>query len=160
MEDVAGDGRTVLFVSHNMAAVHALCNQGIILENGAVKFQSGNIDMCISAYADAGQGQISSVWVNSGDEYKNGVFIPSSLSLIGKDGEPQAQAIHEEGCTVELSGILLVEDSDFASVAISVYRADGQRLFWSSVHGSATSSPNDPSWQAQLSRADTAAPAQ
>ncbi len=137
MKDVAGGGRTVLFVSHNMGAVQRLCNQGIFLEDGAVKLQSGNIDTCIAAYADTRMGQISSVWVNSGDEYKNSVFIPGSLSLIGKDGEPQAQAIYEEGCTVELSGTLLVKDSDFA-VAISVYRADGQRLFWSSVHDTAT----------------------
>jgi lipopolysaccharide transport system ATP-binding protein len=29
-----GEGRTVLFVSHNMAAVKALCNKGIVLKNG------------------------------------------------------------------------------------------------------------------------------
>ena len=33
-----GQGRTVLFVSHNMAAVQNLCNQGIILSNGNVDF--------------------------------------------------------------------------------------------------------------------------
>lgn len=35
MQDVSkGDGRTVLFVSHNMASVKSLCNKGIVLENG------------------------------------------------------------------------------------------------------------------------------
>lgn len=37
MEDVAGEGRTVLFVSHNMGAVKSLCNRGIFLQNGKVK---------------------------------------------------------------------------------------------------------------------------
>ena len=38
MGDVTkGEGRTVLFVSHNMAAVQNLCNKGILLENGLVK---------------------------------------------------------------------------------------------------------------------------
>jgi lipopolysaccharide transport system ATP-binding protein len=38
MNDVAkGEGRTVLFVSHNMAAVKSLCNKGILLENGGIK---------------------------------------------------------------------------------------------------------------------------
>ncbi len=32
-----GEGRTVLFVSHNMAAVKSLCNRGIVLENGLIK---------------------------------------------------------------------------------------------------------------------------
>jgi len=36
MEEVAGQGRTVLFVSHNMAAVQALCRRGIFLHNGLV----------------------------------------------------------------------------------------------------------------------------
>lgn len=32
-----GEGRTVLFVSHNMAAVKSLCNKGIVIENGLIK---------------------------------------------------------------------------------------------------------------------------
>lgn len=39
MQDVSkGEGRTVLFVSHNMAAVKNLCTRGILLENGQVSF--------------------------------------------------------------------------------------------------------------------------
>ena len=39
MNDVSkGEGRTVLFVSHNMAAVRSLCNRGVFLENGIIKF--------------------------------------------------------------------------------------------------------------------------
>ena len=39
MQDVSrGEGRTVLFVSHNMNAVMNLCHRGILLENGKVKF--------------------------------------------------------------------------------------------------------------------------
>ena len=38
MNDVSqGEGRTVLFVSHNMAAVKTLCKKGIVLENGYIK---------------------------------------------------------------------------------------------------------------------------
>ena len=32
MSEVAGEGRTVLFVSHNMAAVQRLCSTGLLLE--------------------------------------------------------------------------------------------------------------------------------
>jgi len=138
MQDVASGGRTVLFVSHNMGAVQRLCSQGIFLEDGTVKLQSDNIDTCIAAYAHTRKDRLSSVWVNSGDEYRNGVFIPESLCLIGKNGAPQAQSIYEEGCTVEFTGTLFVDDTDFA-VAISLLRTDGQRLFWSSVHDEATS---------------------
>lgn len=39
MQDVSkGEGRTVLFVSHNMNSVRILCNKGVVLENGTVGF--------------------------------------------------------------------------------------------------------------------------
>ena len=38
MQDVSrGEGRTVLFVSHNMAAIKNLCHTGVLLENGVMK---------------------------------------------------------------------------------------------------------------------------
>ena len=50
MGDISkGEGRTVLFVSHNMAAVKNLCTKGILLENGKVSFQ-GQVDKSISEY--------------------------------------------------------------------------------------------------------------
>jgi lipopolysaccharide transport system ATP-binding protein len=42
MQDISrGGGRTVLFVSHNMAAVKSLCTRGIVLEHGGVVFDGG-----------------------------------------------------------------------------------------------------------------------
>jgi lipopolysaccharide transport system ATP-binding protein len=50
MQDVSkGEGRTVLFVSHNMASVQRLCHNGLLLENGTVKF-TGNISDTIATY--------------------------------------------------------------------------------------------------------------
>jgi lipopolysaccharide transport system ATP-binding protein len=49
MKDVAGTGRTVLFVSHNMSALAAMCGTGILLERGRVKEQ-GNVDKVMTAY--------------------------------------------------------------------------------------------------------------
>ena len=49
MQDVAGEGRTVLFVSHNMAAVSHLCKGGIFLNNGSVKI-AGDINHVIDHY--------------------------------------------------------------------------------------------------------------
>ena len=39
MQDVAGHGRTVLFVSHNMVAVESLCSQAILLRHGYKTFE-------------------------------------------------------------------------------------------------------------------------
>lgn len=44
-----GEGRTVLFVSHNMSAIKNLCAKGFVLENGLLS-QAGNVESCISIY--------------------------------------------------------------------------------------------------------------
>lgn len=50
MQDVSrGEGRTVLFVSHNMTAVKSLCKQGVILQNGLL-FYSGDVNSAVSKY--------------------------------------------------------------------------------------------------------------
>ena len=50
MQDVSrNDGRTVLFVSHNMTAVKNLCKSGILLNDGSIKF-SGEIERVVDFY--------------------------------------------------------------------------------------------------------------
>lgn len=53
MQDVSrGEGRTVLFVSHNMGAVRSLCHNGVCIENGQIGY-IGNIDNTINYYIDS-----------------------------------------------------------------------------------------------------------
>lgn len=50
MQDVShGEGRTVLFVSHNMTAVKNLCKKGVLLNNGTIDY-SGKINTVIDKY--------------------------------------------------------------------------------------------------------------
>ena len=50
MQDVSkGEGRTVLFVSHNMGSVRRLCSRGVLMDNGKIKFQ-GSIHDTIEKY--------------------------------------------------------------------------------------------------------------
>lgn len=44
MQDVASDGRTVLFVSHNMDSIRNLCKNGVVLKNGMVDYMGTAID--------------------------------------------------------------------------------------------------------------------
>jgi len=50
MEDVAQRGRTVLFVSHNMATISTLCSKALVLKNGVVDFPLGPGTEAISHY--------------------------------------------------------------------------------------------------------------
>ena len=52
VQDVASAGRTVLFVSHNMAAVENLCERGIVLEKGEIIF-AGQKTQAISKYLES-----------------------------------------------------------------------------------------------------------
>lgn len=56
MQDVSrGEGRTVLFVSHNMSSIRQLCHSGLLLNNGRIE-KSGSVDSIVDYYL---QGQKS-----------------------------------------------------------------------------------------------------
>ena len=52
MNEITGQGRTVLFVSHNLGAVKELCTRGIVLNKGVLEFD-GNIKESIIHYLEA-----------------------------------------------------------------------------------------------------------
>ncbi len=53
MQDVsAKDGRTILFVSHNMPSLTNLCNKGIVLKNGTIHQPLCNINDAVRSYVD------------------------------------------------------------------------------------------------------------
>jgi lipopolysaccharide transport system ATP-binding protein len=57
MGDISkGEGRTVLFVSHNMAAVKTLCTKGIVLKNGKLAFSGINRD-AVAFYQNSGENE-------------------------------------------------------------------------------------------------------
>ncbi|MCM0594200.1 MAG: ABC transporter ATP-binding protein [Gloeotrichia echinulata DEX184] len=52
MEDVGKEGRTVLFVSHNMSTIQKLCSTGIFLQSGKILVQ-GITEKVVDSYLDA-----------------------------------------------------------------------------------------------------------
>ena len=61
MQDVSqGEGRTVLFVSHNMASIKNLCKNGVLLEKGMVKTM-GKIDDVVGEYMAANLAEVGDV---------------------------------------------------------------------------------------------------
>ena len=65
MQDVSqGGGRTVLFVSHNMAAVKNLCKKGVVLENGEVSF-IGTQNQAIEYYLSSSTNEAKTKIVDS-----------------------------------------------------------------------------------------------
>ncbi len=83
MGDVAGSGRTVLFVSHNMAAIENLCTRGIVLEQGEVVFD-GNQTEAIQHYLK-GLDDLSDIPLSDRtDARTNGSFVFTAVKFTDK----------------------------------------------------------------------------
>jgi lipopolysaccharide transport system ATP-binding protein len=87
MKDVAGHGRTILFVSHNMAAVKALCTRSIYLANGLLEME-GPTNEVVSAYLKAGMdGASEKVWNDTESAPGNENILLKSVSVKPPEGQ-------------------------------------------------------------------------
>jgi len=76
MKDVSvNDGRTVLFVSHNMGAVTALCNNALVLSNGQLAF-NGTVSEAMNHYLKLGSNIASCRYING---------VPKETDIISVD---------------------------------------------------------------------------
>ena len=85
------DGRTVLYVSHNMNTIRTLCDRCIVLDKGRIVFE-GNVDEAIEIYMSAahdewaeGQTEFNLVNCKSRSPYTAGDAKITYLKLMGKD---------------------------------------------------------------------------
>ena len=89
MQDVSrGEGRTVLFVSHNMAAVRNLCQRGIILDNGSLAFD-GSVDDAVQRYLQESVSASNDLPVSEmprGGKTSGAVRF-SSIDFLDREGE-------------------------------------------------------------------------
>ncbi|MDP2159790.1 MAG: ABC transporter ATP-binding protein [Flavobacterium sp.] len=90
MQDISkGEGRTVLFVSHNMAAVKSLCTRGLVLEYGRVKLIA-DVEEAVSYYLGGNEGNAANQ-VCFEKEYDFKQFQLHEISISNKNkniGEP------------------------------------------------------------------------
>ncbi len=89
MKDVSGQGRTVIFVSHNMGAVKSLCTTGIVMKNGTVDF-AGNINDCVTQYLK----------INTSDNEGDVVISQKGIGT-GEAKITRLQLLNNEGTTSE-----------------------------------------------------------
>lgn len=103
MEGLQSSGRTVLFVSHNMAAVENLCSRGIWIDGGQVRMD-GPAKSVISSYMAAYAGEtgggtdLSDADSRSGD----GAIRLTRLEYLASDGTPCALTRCGEALTIRL----------------------------------------------------------
>jgi lipopolysaccharide transport system ATP-binding protein len=97
MKDVAGHGRTILFVSHNMSAVKNLCHRSVLLENGTVKMVD-NTSVVLDRYAEKSVQELSFNWRRPVSDKKLPSFYIETINISLQGKQPNLNLI----CTVEL----------------------------------------------------------
>lgn len=116
MGDVSkGEGRTVLFVSHNMAAVRTLCTKGIVLENGLKKFD-GSANQALDIYNSASSNTETAIFWDAADAPGNLNAKVLSIELKTKNNH----FIIEEDVELEVTFINYSENQNL-NVSISIY---------------------------------------
>lgn len=87
MGDVSkGEGRTVLFVSHNMAAIKSLCTEAILLKRGKTEL-TGSVQKCVSEYLVSNENKSTFVDLETIPRDGNGKVIFSTFHIENEDGQ-------------------------------------------------------------------------
>ncbi|MEY2878512.1 MAG: hypothetical protein RLZZ15_892 [Verrucomicrobiota bacterium] len=126
MQDVARtEGRTVLFVSHNMAAVSRLCHRAVHLAGGGVA-AVGPAAEVVSAYL-AKATEARGAWTRPADAIRRGKVTFSAARVRDAAGVAIGVVPHSDGFAVEL------ECQEHATTApwllrVSIYDAHGHEL--------------------------------
>jgi len=133
MGDVARDGRTVLFVSHNMHAVERLCRRVLHLERGRAMRMHENVREGILSYLHSDDdGRPPHVWINPGKECENDFFLPQRLAVASTapDVDPEHPFPAGPPILVTISGLIKRADPTL-NIGLALFTEDGELLFWS-----------------------------
>ncbi len=99
MGEVARGGRTILFVSHNMGAVSALCNRAVLLEKGCVKAQ-GPVGQVVDAYLSSLQSAAAESLESRTDRGGRGETRLCEIGLVNARHETLEHVLAGMPCTL------------------------------------------------------------
>jgi len=119
MQDISrGEGRTVIFVSHNMAAVKSLCTRGIVLEHGKVVFEGGqneSVDYYLSVESEKAKLDL----IQRKDRLGNGQFILKNIIFYNKQDKAVKEVLTGNylKIVVEVDKVLEI---DYSKLIVSI----------------------------------------
>jgi len=125
MGDVARQGRTILFVSHNMAAVESLCSTAYLLENGQL-VESGTTKTVVNAYLSSIPALCKTPLEHRTDREGNGRLRFTDIEFGADDGVPTV--VVQTGQTLLIS-VAYTSTSDTVKnveVSIDIFAQNGQ----------------------------------
>lgn len=132
MERVAQGGRSIIFVSHNIAAVQRICTSGVLLRSGrtaAIGPVKEVVDTYLgSIYGSTDEAARSSVVFESASAPGDASIRLSRVDLFSPSGAPSASFRIDEGFEIHTEFEILEELSNF-HLYLKVYREDGVLVF-------------------------------
>ncbi len=127
MEDVAGAGRTVIFVSHQMQSVRSLCTRVVELANGRI-VNSGPAAQVIDKYLKQ-QAGVEGVVEWSGDERPGDDDVRlAALRINGADGSPTPVVVSSESFSVQVD-VDIERLLDNLTIGFDLVLSDGSVAF-------------------------------
>lgn len=118
MQDISkGEGRTVLFVSHNMAAVKSLCTRGVVLEHGRTVYDGG-IDKCVDFYLN-NKNAISGDVEYNGDNIIKKIYLEKSKIHFNDSLEVNVNFYSDIIITKLVLGIVIKDSNDLALIGVN-----------------------------------------
>jgi lipopolysaccharide transport system ATP-binding protein len=136
MGDVATkEGRTVLFVSHNMAAVEQLCKSCILIDRGSIIQYGSNVHDIIKEYLTEPSERIfSPQWININDEFNNPWFKPQKFFISDSSGHHLENPVtNNREIWIQIEGIVEHPDPALA-IGYSIMNETGIVLYWSNFN--------------------------
>jgi len=128
MGTVAKEGRTVLFVSHNMGAITQLCGTVVQLEKGELK-RVGPSSEVVTAYLSSSIGtEIKSSWENESLQSNHSEVRFRSARLLSIDEQPLSVVNFNDSLRIEIAYDVKVPMRDL-SVALQVYDSMNNCVF-------------------------------
>ncbi len=124
MKDVSGQGRTVLFVSHNMTAVKSLCTTGLFLKNGTVEFK-GDIQNTIDHYfASSPKTLIAGIIPEDFERYNTGEIKITEIALFNKKGDAIEEVYYKSEIKIKIK-LKAFKSINDALIDITIVSKDG-----------------------------------
>jgi lipopolysaccharide transport system ATP-binding protein len=139
MESYSKEGRTIIFVSHQMNTIRHLCSRVLVLQQGVLLPESSDIPASIRNYLDE-RGDASSHWQNPGDEHVHLEFTPNKFWIGDVDGRTiQMPAPNNQDFWVHIQGSIEDEDPNLV-LGYAILNDQGEFLYFSTTTDTATES--------------------
>lgn len=122
-----GEGRTVLFVSHNMASIRELCSTGILLNNGKVRKASKSIEQIIQQYSSEQKNNNNLLDVRSKIEFQGGNI--QSNCKISTESEIKNTFTNDENIQIQFEYELESTVHPLLRVVYKIFNENGLVIF-------------------------------